>query len=280
MNYLLLFAFIFIFMTIGGGGIFFWRQIQAPSRRNEPGGRTAFPVDAVLGPWLPKGSCSAHSGTCGKGEITMERKCIQEGRNGGKTCLDFGEVEKIEDCYVDCQRPKGIVDWGHANDSKGIPPLGPHKGWYDFTGQGQPNDFCRWVGEDGNKFWACHTSKGPYVKGDPTHITFSAGPANKLKIPSTNKINKVCPVDAALYRTSQDPDFLKSIANGFTGECGTRCVYDHRNPKTGWSHDGKSWVRIDDMSLHKCGAKYVADQIRAINTYEKLYDVKHSWTVL
>jgi len=276
MDYFLFLLFFIIFFTLGGGGVYFWKRTGKKYFNNKFDNRV---TDAVLGPWIPKGQCKAFSGSCGRGELTMEKKCVMEGTNGGKMCSDFRIVEKSQDCYVDCDRPKDVVDWGHPNDSPDIPIGGPKKGWYDFTGQGVPNDYCRWVGVLGNIFWACHTEKGPYTKADPKHITFSGGPANTLESVTPSGLLKPCPTDM-VYALAQDVDLQKSIVNGFNGKCGSRCVYDHRNPKTGWTFENEKWIRIDNMSLHKCGKDNILDMKNAKNTYDKVYDVRNSWTII
>jgi hypothetical protein len=274
MNLNLVILFVIIF-TLGGGGFLFWKRFKNVNSMDDDG----LPRDAELSNWVVAEGCKAHSGSCGKGQAVMERKCLREGKNSGKLCSQIGPTRKTVDCWVHCEKPTDVVDWGHPNDAAGLPEGSPRKGWYDFTGQGQPNDYCRWVGPNESKFWACHTRHSPYDKADVNHITFSAGPANDMKPFSIQGVRQMCPMNGA-YAEATDPDLQKSIANGFMSHCGARCVYDHRNPKTGWTYDGKRWVRIDNMTMHECGISHKNEMKKAIQQYDKKYDVKHSWTIL
>lgn len=278
MDFTVVLIFLFIFFTLGGGGYIFWKQFKPYQLRlkREIPSVAGPPIDATLGSWTPKTTCQAFSGACGRGEIIMERKCLNEGQNGGQMCADFGVTERKDECYVDCPRPVDIVDWGYPNDDKGNPAT-PRKGWYDFSGQGQPNDYCRWVGESNNRFWACHTQKSPYVKADSNHITFSAGPSNNMKPFKSDEINKLCPKDASIFLTATDPDLQRSIANGFVANCSSRCVYDHRDPNTGWAFDGNTWIRVENMQAHQCGQTAPQEYKKAIENYNRVYDVKHAW---
>ena len=96
---------------------------------------------------------------------------------------------------------------------------------------------------------------------------------------SIENVDKKCPTDIA-YSTNvaEDPDLQKSIANGFIAGCGTRCVYDHRNPKTGWTFNGNTWERVSNMGQHRCGVAEKDALRAAISNYEKLYDVKNAWS--
>ena len=164
-----------------------------------------------MSPWTSNNSCKTLSGSCGKGQIVHTRRCVQEGKNGGKTCSEY-LTEKSEDCYVNCLRPK-VVDWGYPNDAPNIPIGSPLKGWYDASGQGQPNDYCRWVGvpsKDSEVMWACHNEKDPYVKMNPRHVTFSTGPANKLVPFVPELLTKKCGA-ANIYSSAKDPDLQNFI---------------------------------------------------------------------
>jgi len=283
----LLLVFLCIFFIIGGGGTLFWklRQDKVTSTRRTSHAQThqlqthqlqtrPLTQNAILTEWS-EGECQTLSGTCGKGEVIHTRSCLREGTGNGKRCSDY-PLEKKSSCYVQCPRPNNVVDWGHSNDAAGIPLGAPKKGWYDVSGQGQPNDYCRYVGEPGKIFWACHVEKEPYVKMDPSHLSFSGGPSNK-EIPFVpHLVRKMCP-DHNVYETATDPDLQKSIANGFFARCGAKCVYDHRNPKSGWTFDG-GWQRIDDMSIHACGTLLKDEMRKSIDRYESIYDVKNAWS--
>lgn len=300
MDWNLVLVFFCIFFIIGGGGTLFWKlrkdkeiaqntqntQIAQRSNtyhekripryvdNNDDPTTPHFTRDAQFSPWT-QGACQTLSGTCGKGEMILTRSCVRDGSGDGKKCDDFQREKKLP-CYVQCPRPKNVVDWGHANDTPGIPLGAPKKGWYDVSGQGQPNDYCRYVGANGEMFWACHVENEPYVQMDPSHLSFSGGPTNK-EIPFVpSLVRQMCPDDNA-YGAALDPDLQKSIANGFFSHCGARCVYDHRNPKTGWTFDGIRWNRIENMAIHACGMTFKDEMNKAIDRYEKIYDVKNAW---
>lgn len=283
-------VFLCIFFIFGGGGALFWKlrndKIQTQSQLPPNYVDSLRPQDAVMTPWSSSEQCKTLSGSCGKGQIVYTRQCLREGKNGGKMCSEF-RTRKVQDCYKNCLRPEGIMDWGHPNDSPRIPIGGPIKGWYDLSGQGQPNDYCRWVGvpgdslvrsangdETGGITWACHSENDPYVKANPRHVTFSTGPANHLVPYVPEMVIKACGPDN-IYLKARDPDLQKSIVNGFFTKCGSQCVYDHRNPKMGWVFEGGQWNRVEDMMQHRCG---VGEGLkRAIRRYEKVYDVKNAW---
>ena len=274
----LILVFLCIFFVLGGGTLF-WR---IRGRRSEaqlmpdplpPNSRHLQTQDAMLSPWK-QGKCKTLSGTCGKGQMTITRRCMQEGQGDGERCSDAG-LSKHVDCYVECPRPSNVVDWGHPNDLPGLPIGSPLKGWYDISGQGQPNDYCRWV-NDKNTFWACQSEKEPYINADPSNITFSGGPANKMVPYHPTLVRKMCPGHTA-YLATQDPDLQKSIANGMMARCGARCVYDYRNPKNGWWFNGTKWERIENMIVHPCGTQFASEMQNAIDKYEKLFDVRNAW---
>ncbi len=235
------------------------------------------PIDAKVSEWTATGECVPIGGRkCGKGTVVMERVCHREGSGGGTTCAQMG-LRKEGECYKTCDRPF-ITDWGHPND----PDLaGPRKGWYDVTGQGTPNDYCRWVGDGSGKRFACQTHDEAYMNADRRHLVFSGGPANRLIDFDAPTLRKKCPVDAVMYtgQGSSDPDFKKSIANGFFSSCGARCVYDYRNPtRQGWWIDVANKVqRIDDMRNHVCGRDHTVEMESAIKRYEDLYEQKNAW---
>merc|ERR1712241_1433688 len=64
-----------------------------------------------------------------------------------------------------------IVDWGYTNCGAG---------WFDVSGQGFANDYCRWVGNCGCRggcsWWSCavagtdirYTLRGEYKEGEVT----------------------------------------------------------------------------------------------------------------
>jgi hypothetical protein len=285
----LILVFLCIFFVFGAGGTLFWRMKQPPKNditTNETRETSRIIAnstrDALLSPWKP-GTCKTLSGTCGKGQMNMTRTCVQDGSGNGQRCSDAG-LSKIVDCYVQCSRPSDVVDWGHLNDFPSLPVGSPMKGWYDISGQGQPNDYCRWVGGYGKAgapsgiFWACQSEKDPYVKTDPGYITFSAGPANRLIPYHPALVERMCPGHTA-YLMARDPDLQRSIANGFMARCGARCVYDHRNPKNGWWFNGTKWERIENMIVHPCSTRFKEEMDGAIGRYEKLFDVRNAWTV-
>lgn len=229
--------------------------------------------DAVVGEWTATGECVPFGGkSCGKGEITLERNCLQEATGNGKTCEQLG-LKKTVDCHKTCAQPD-VTDWGHPDTPE---DTGPRKGWYDVTGQGVPNDYCRTVGS--TKFFACQTHDEPYLKVDRGHVAFSAGPANRLIPFDVATIGRSCPTDYVMYIGSSDPDFRKSVANGFYSRCGARCVYDHRNPtRQGWWIGDKNKVtRIEDMRKHPCGTTFGGEMDAAVKRYEDLYDTKNAW---
>jgi len=280
----LILVFLCIFIVFGAGGTLFWRLRKNRVRNNDVVARidTVQPIvqshtDALLSPWT-NGKCKTLSGACGKGTMTATRSCIRDGTGEGKRCSNTALTQQ-KDCYVQCPRPKDVVDWGHSNDYPGLPIGSPLKGWYDISGQGQPNDYCRWVGEKGKMFWACQSEKDPYVKTDPSHISFSGGPANRSIPYHPTLVNKMCPTQR-LYLSASDPDLQKSIANGLFARCGSRCVYDHRNPKNGWWFDGMKWTRIENMITHPCGTKFKDEMTKAVKKYEKIYDVKNAWVAV
>jgi hypothetical protein len=246
----------------------------SPSPRNADGVyHSDHDADAVMSSWTRSGKCQTLSGSCGKGFMLHTRTCLREGRGDGKMCSDF-ETEKKEDCYINCSRPSGITDWGHPNDAPGIPIGSPLKGWYDVTGQGQPNDYCRWIGVDDGLTWACHSTKDPYVKANPGHIVFSGGPANKLVPFVPSLVERACG-QGNIYLLATDPDLRKSIVNGFFSKCGSPCVFDHRNPKSGWVFEGGVWNRVNDMLRHPCGQG--RDIVDAVHRYERLFNVRNAW---
>lgn len=282
----LVLVFIFMFFVLGAGGSLYWKmkKIDAKSLDNTT---TVNEIDtnathsynhnqdAQMSPWI-NGKCKTLSGTCGKGTMNLTRQCLKDGYGDGKRCVEETTTKK-QDCYVQCSRPKNVIDWGHPDDAKGLPVGSPRKGWYDISGQGQPNDYCRWVGEPKSRFWACHVEKDPYVEVDPSHISFSGGPANRSIPFHPQLITKMCPIDHNYLLEARDPDLRKSIANGFLSHCGAKCVYDHRNPKSGWYYDGKKWDPIPDTSKHVCGTLYKNEMKKAMSRYEMMYDVKNAF---
>jgi len=283
----LIIVFLTIFFIFGAGGTLFWGIKKAKSQQhvqvqvkplekshNIDQPNASVSRDATLSDW-EKGKCKTLSGTCGKGTFKMTRNCLQEGTGDGFRCNDV-PLESNANCYVQCKRPENIIDWGHPNDAEGLPAGSPKKGWYDISGQGQPNDYCRWVGDHSSRFWACHVEKDPYVRSDPAHISFSGGPANQLIPFHPSLIEKMCGKAPHLL-AAQDPDLRISIANGFMSNCGARCVYDHRNPKTGWTYSNGHWLRIEDMSRHVCGTVHKNELDAAKKRYEKVYDVRNAW---
>lgn len=272
----------FVFMFLSGGGYLFWRRNKvlatpsAPSNTSRIEIDDGLPRDAIISDWQA-GKCRTFSGQCGRGEQTFTRQCIQDGKNGGIMCSSL-PLHETKECYVTCLRPT-VVDWGHPNDSPYIPPDAPRKGWYDITGQGEPNDYCRFVGPSTGAFWACHTQKDAYVKTDPKHVTFSTGPAHTVARQfSEQSLIEKCPDDLS-FLAAKDPDLRKSIANGFFIHCGSPCVYDHRNPKMGWTWNGQEWKRVLDMSQHACGTTFKSQQTAALQLYEALHGTQQSWTM-
>lgn len=269
MEVLTIFIFILIFLIFGGGAFVTYDKFYANQPSNTPVEITVKKKkDAALSNWT-EGECKPTKGNCGIGIKTSTRSC-NDGANGGVMCTDY-KLTKDESCYITCKRPDNILDWGHPNDVTEQLPL---KGWYDFTGQGVPNDFCRWVGESNNMKFACQTSNDPYVMADPNHLTFSSGPAKKLIAGNDENVSKVCPT----LRGLSDPDLKTSIANRFITNCQSKCVYDYRNPKTGWTFnaDTEKWERIDS-DKHECLTNK-ADVQNAIDHYNELYSIKHSWS--
>ena len=280
----LILVFLCIFVIFGTGGTLFY-QLRKDKVRSTSAPASADAIvlpsdepnaDATYSPWK-QSVCKTLSGTCGKGEIVMTRTCVREGSGVGKRCNDE-PLHKSQDCYVQCTRPT-VVDWGHPNDANGIPIGSPLKGWYDISGQGQPNDYCRWVGPPRDKFFACHVEKDPYVKVDPSHISFSGGPANQMVPFHPTLIKSMCPTKNEHFLLARDPDLRKSIANGMFSHCGAWCVYDYRNPKTGWMFDGAKWNRVEDMPSHQCGTIHQNEMISAVRRYEDKYAVQNAWFI-
>lgn len=284
--YLLLLVIVFL-LTLGGGITVFWKQgdlikhnlkrtinavIGPTSEDATLPQSTQPPRNAIMGEYV-SGPCIPLKGRCGKGTMTMKRQCISDGADGGHTCAKLSDpVEK--ECWTPCERSKGILDWGHPNSKV---PEGPLKGWYDFTGQGIPNDYCRWVGDNGSMQWACQTDTEPYAKANPRHITFSGGPANKFNTKwDPNEVQRFCP-KFGHYTKADDPDLQKSILNGFFSQCGSTCIYDYRNPRQGWLWNGSTYERIPDMSKHACGTQHENEMQEAIKQYEKYTDTRNAW---
>lgn len=266
----LLIFFLCIFCIFGAGGTLFW---SIKKRRDAISSDDSFgDNDAIVSDW-DKSKCKTLSGNCGRGTLKMTRRCIKDGTGNGTKCADM-EMHKETPCWINCPRPT-VVDWGYPNDTRGIPIGMPKKGWYDISGQGQPNDYCRFVGPADGVKWSCQVEKEPYIDMDPKNIVFSAGPAN-TKLPyDATVVRSTC--DDPVYLAATDPDLQLSIANGFYSHCGARCVYDHRNPKTGWEYLN-GWKRVDDMSKNRCGVNHRNELIKAMERYDSVHNVKNAWT--
>ena len=288
MDIYLILLYIVLFLSIGGGTAVFWKnkEVIAQNIQKTLGLATATsqqtqvnvvkppPQDAMVGDYIT-GECMPNKGKCGKGTLQKRRVCLREGENGGRTCSELADVKEA-DCWRSCDRPRDILDWGHSNDKV---QKGPLKGWYDFTGQGIPNDYCRWVGDAANLTWACQTNDDPYVKANPNHLTFSGGPANRLNNTwDADMVAGLCP-KYDHYTRATDPDLQKSIANGFFSHCGATCIYDYRNPHQGWIWNGSEYVRIPDMSKHVCGTQHVNEMQGAMQQYDRFFDTKNAWSV-
>ena len=259
-------ALIVLFFIMSGGGYLFWK-IRSPGRYD----KDKVILNDTSRDW-EEDVCKPLNGKCGKGSMRVRKLCH------GKDCPEGKNEEKTISCYVECAKPYEVVDWGHPNDLSTLPIGGPRKGWYDFTGQGVPNDYCRWVGDAENPFWSCQTDEDTHVKADPYHITFSGGPSNRAVPVNLSDIERKCPLHTHLQKAT-DPELLKSIANGFIADCTSRCVYDYKNPKTGWVYKDGFWLRVDDMEKHKCGKLFKDELKSAMKNYENLFKVRNAWTI-
>ena len=73
-----------------------------------------------------------------------------------------------------------LTDKGFEDNSPKIESLKyPKKGWYDVSGQGVPNDYCRAVGDSPTIFWACALAgqTDQYTRTSNSLSVFEKGPS-------------------------------------------------------------------------------------------------------
>ena len=184
-----------------------------------------------------------------------------------------GKTERNHPCSIKCGRPD-IKDWGYFDDEDDIRDF-PSKGWYDVSGQGEPNDFCRVVGNRNAPYFACDNTSQRYLATSINNKAIVKGPAI-ISLDSKTATDKgICTTYENLPIPLPDSEvFKQSVEAGMRIDCTRAIVFNIYKPIEGWEYSNGQWVFFANRHSDK------ALQNQAIERYNKLHQIQDSFKIL